>query len=200
MLGYRSSCSHPITGEEPDDPTTRHPGLAAHTRTRTTVPTAPTPALTPIWKSPTAVNWKPSSSISAKFPAFSASNASTSPASDMATAHNSPRAKFTTAEYSLFPFAVRPVLATCPFAGYLARHTLESSPLPPIQWKHAVQAHASRCVRPLPHERVPPASVHGLSSARPGRDVVQQRRATQNFEHFGSGSHATRKVETSRDR
>src|SRR5260370_28183288 len=115
-------------------------------------------------------------------------------------ARNSHRAKFNLAENSFFLSAIRPVLATCPFAGYLAQHTSKSSPLPSIQWSHAVQAHASRCVRPLPDDWLQPASAHGLSSPRPGGDVVQQRRATQKVEHLRYGSRATRKVEASRDR
>src|SRR5882762_5205567 len=162
-------------------------------------PIAPTPALTPILKLPTSDSSKPFSSISAKSPAFWASNASTSPATKMLQVRASHHAVFSAAEIFFRPWAFRPVAPTCPFAGYLAQHTSYPSRLLPIQWRYAVQTYFPRCVRPLPDKRVPPASAHGLSSPRPGGDVVQQRRATQNLEHLRCGSRATRKVEASGD-
>src|SRR5712692_5254897 len=179
------------------------PSSAAPVPTFTTskaVPIAPTRVLTPTSKLPISASSKPFSSISAKYPASSASNAPTSPANEMTPARNSHCTKFTAAANFVLPSAIRPVLATCPFAGYLAQHTFESSPLPPIQWSHAVHTYSPRCVRPLPDDWLQPASAHGLSSPRPGGDVVQQRRATQKVEHLGYGSRATRKVEASRDR
>src|SRR2546425_10798908 len=76
----------------------------------------------------------------------------------------------------------RMIARTCPFAGYLAQHTREPRRLPPIQCSYAVQVDASRGVCPPADERMPAASVHGLPSAGPGGNVVEQRRRTEKTE------------------
>src|SRR5258708_15880871 len=91
---------------------------------------------------------------------------------------------------------MRPFFAPCPFAGYFAHLPFESSPLPPIQWSHAVQAHASRCVPPFPDEWLPPASSLGLSSPRPAGYVGHHARGNQTVVHPGHRSRHTLKTHT----
>src|SRR6266550_247529 len=69
------------------------------------VPIAPTRALTPTSKLPTGASSKPFSSISARFPAFSASNASTSPATRMSHTCTSRHAVFSAAKILFQPWA-----------------------------------------------------------------------------------------------
>src|SRR5260370_5442269 len=101
---------------------------------------------------------------------------------------------FSTGCCKFFLAARADCFSACPFAGYHAQHTFNPSPLLPIQWSYAVQAYAPWRVRPLSDGRVPPASVHGLSSDRPGGDVVQQRRATQIVVHLPCRTHPTPSV------